>query len=89
MSGGIFKPVSLNSLKPGNLYRWDPTASLSWVPFFHVSDLSRSAGRPDENTVIMYLGRENTGNLDAYMLLIGDQKYAVYNEDFRYGLKEV
>lgn len=91
MSGGIFKPVSLNSLKPGNLYRWDPTASLSCsgVPFFHVSDLNRFLDCPKENTVIMYLGRENTGSLDAYMLLIGDQKYAVYNDDFRYGLKEV
>lgn len=85
--------ISLNDLKPGNLYLWspDPWDTSSRVPFFHVSDLSRSANRPKENTVIMYLGLERFGSrsLDAYMLLIGDQKYAVYNDDFRYGLKEV
>jgi hypothetical protein len=78
-------------LKLGSLYLWSPAPKdvRTWVAFFHVSDLSRSVNRPKENTVIMYLGREYTGNLDAYMLLIGDQKYAVYNDDFRYGLKEV
>ena len=83
--------ISIDDLKVGSLYLWspDPWDTSSRVPFFHVSDLSRSANRPKENTVIMYLGLENTGSLDAYMLLIGDQKYAVYNDDFRYGLKEV
>ena len=83
--------ISIDDLKLGSLYLWSPAPKdiRTWVPFFHVSDLNRSADRPKENTVIMYLCRENTGSLDAYMLLIGDQKFAVYNDDFRYGLKEV
>ncbi len=87
------------------LWSPDPKDIRTWVPFFHVSDLNRSVNQPKADTYIMYLnrsvnqpkadtyimylGRENTGSHDAYMLLIGDQKYAVYNDDFRYGLKEV
>lgn len=83
--------ISIDDLKLGSLYLWSPAPKdyRTWVGFFHVSDLDRLAPRPKENTVIMYLGRETFGSLDAYMLLIGDQKYAVYNDDFRYGLKEV
>ena len=83
--------LSIDDLKLGSLYLWSPAPKdiRTWVPFFHVSDLNRSVNQPKADTVIMYLGRENTGSLDAYMLLIGDQKFAVYNDDFRYGLKEV
>lgn len=87
--------LSIDDLKLGSLYLWSPAPKdhRTWVGFFHVpqslSDLNRLADRPKENTVIMYLGRETFGSLDAHMLLIGDQKYAVYNDDFRYGLKEV
>ena len=92
MSGGIgcFKPVSLKRLKPGNLYLWspDPKDYRTWVSFFHFSD-GAGADRPPENTIFMYLGYERFGSEDAYIFLIGDQKYAVYNDDFRYGLKEV
>jgi len=82
--------LSIDDLKLGSLYLWspDPKDYRTWVSFFHFSD-GASADRPPENTIFMYLGYERFGSLDAYIFLIGDQKYAVYNDDFRYGLKEV
>jgi hypothetical protein len=87
MSDGI----SINDLKAGQLYLWSPAAGdiRTWVPFFDFSDLNRSSERPKADTVIMYLVRENTGSLLAYMFLIGEKKFAVYNRDFRYGLRAV
>ena len=79
--------ISLNDLKAGNLYRWVPSDFRSWVPFFNVVDLNRSGDRPKADQIIMYLGRENTGSLDAHIFLIDDQKFAVYNDDFQHGLR--
>ena len=87
--------ISLNDLKVGNLYRWVPTDYRPWSrPFFNVVDLNRSGhgrgDRPKADQIIMYLGREYIGSLDAHIFLIDDQKFAVnssYNDDFQHGLR--
>lgn len=80
--------ISIDDLKLGNIYRWVPTDVRSWVPFY-VVDLNRALVRPKAGQIMMYLGQENTGSLDAYIFLVGDQKFAVYNEDMIYGLRSV
>lgn len=83
--------ISLNDLKAGNLYRWDPdpTDHRMRFPFFNVIDLTRSSERPEANTIMMYLGTDKTSGITGYMFLIGDQKFEIYNDDFRHGLRVV
>lgn len=88
---GDYMSISLNDLKVGNLYRWAPTAGdvRTYVAFFNVIDLDRSSKRPEANTIMMYLGTDKTSRITGYMFLVGDQKFAVYNDGFRHGLRVV
>jgi len=56
-------------------------------PFFYMVDLNRSSERPAANTIMMYLGTDKTSSITGYMFLIGDQKFEIYNDYFRHGLR--
>jgi hypothetical protein len=84
--------LSLNDLHVGSLYRWVPTDYRSLVPWFDFENNTGNSGdRPKADTILLYLGTYlyHTRSVAAHIFLIGDRKYAVWNTDFIYGLRNV
>jgi len=83
--------LKLNDLHVGSIYRWVPSDYRSWVPWFNVPPAPIAADRPDFDTVVMYLGREqfSDNSVPAYIFLAGEKKYAVWNNDVIHGLQPI
>jgi hypothetical protein len=75
-------------LQVGAMYQWSP---LDWRcpnAFFTIDDASTLQRHVFEaGTILMYLGSKHDGDRIAYIFLVGDRKFAVYNSDVVYGLK--
>ncbi len=83
--------LKLNDLHIGSIYRWVPTDYRSWVPWFDVANIFQSVNRPADDTVVMYLGREqfSDNSVPAYIFFAGEKKYAVWNNDVIHGLQPI
>ena len=85
--------LGLNDLHVGSIYRWVAKDLRCWVAWFDVANISnrQSADRPADDTVVMYLGREQFSNngVPAYIFVVGERKYAVWNSSVIHGLQPI
>jgi hypothetical protein len=75
-------------LQVGTIYQWSP---LDWrcPNSFHTFDNTVLSERHvfETGTILMYLGAKHDGDRTAYIFLVGERKFAVYNSDVVYGLE--
>lgn len=83
--------LGLHNLHVGSIYRWVAKDWRCWVPWFDVANIFQSVNRPADDTVVMYLGREqfSDNSVPAYIFLAGEKKYAVWNNDVIHGLQPI